>query len=298
MKNNLVLNPYVNVKRIGIKKVFIKVGIINEKSFVLEGNELTEEDIELFNKLIAGKAFSVENLKKYSEKLIEFLIEESILVNEHSLSIENYYYAINNNNFNKNSIKNKKIGFIIEDEKTKKLVDLLVDDISVKHTFLSMEDLSKIREEEYDIIICLSNYYDSLKFHEINNYLIKTNIPFMINFIDGGNSFISPIFIKNNTVCYNEMEIQLEASLFYKTEYLAYKESFDNKKNNLLFLTSQIIFYALHLSIDFFITNKLKTKNRVLIFNLESLRYDIVDILPLPYCLGCKRNSKMTHDFL
>ncbi|PTJ90266.1 hypothetical protein BU020_12990, partial [Staphylococcus simulans] len=82
MKNNLVLNPYVTVKRVGIKKVFIKVGIINEKSFVLEGNELTEEDIELFNKLIAGKAFSVENLKKYSEKLIEFLIEESILVDE------------------------------------------------------------------------------------------------------------------------------------------------------------------------------------------------------------------------
>ena len=104
------------------------------------------------------------------------------------------------------------------------------------------------------------------------------------------------------TVCYYEMEVQRESSLVHNAEYRAYRASISEKEwfgfPYMRYIASIAVFYSLHLYFDFLATGKLKTKDRAIIFDIENLRYDLVDLLPLPNCPACKSHNKMTHDFL
>ncbi|HEM9585431.1 TPA: hypothetical protein U3L45_000636 [Streptococcus agalactiae] len=293
---NYVINPYVTIRKVGLKKYLVKQGIISSKSFVLEGDDLSEKDIHFLDKVATEHAINLSQLDCSSD-LKNFLIEESILIEEYLSNTEKYYSLLNSGKENF-SIENKKIGILASSSSIANQLKDNFKDTSVSTTILTIENFEK-GLKGLDFIISVWGHYDSMTFHRINSVLLEKNIPFMINFIDGNTTFISPIFINQETVCYNEMEIQLESALFYKDSYLAYKNA---KKIDQLnfpnFLLGQALFFSTHLTLDFLISGRLKTKNRAFIFDLESLRYDIVDILPEPYCLGCRSENKKVHDFL
>ncbi|MCU7558623.1 hypothetical protein [Macrococcus capreoli] len=294
MEEKYILNPYISIKRVGLNKFYIKQSILSKKSFVLETNDLDKRDKEFLSNLSINSIVSYEDC---SQELMDFLLEESIITYRHMNDIEYYYKLINKDN-SISSIKDSKVAILCNNEKIKKIMTMYIEDLGINFDFIDFNSLKSIKKNQFDMIIGLYSHFDSLLFHRINEILIEKEVPFMINFIDGGNSYISPIFIKGETVCYNEMEVQLEAALFYKTEYIAYKDEIDKQKPLISYFVNNIIFYSLHLSLDFLITKKLRTKNRAFLIDSESLRYDIVDIMPLPNCLGCQKNNKIVHDYL
>lgn len=293
---NYVINPYITIRKSGLKKYLIKQGIISSKSFVLEVDDLPETDIHFLEKVATGQSINLSQ-SACSDNLKDFLIEESILIEEYLSNTEKYYKLINSGKDNF-SLKNKKIGILSSSSSITTQLKDNFKDASIGISALNIESFEK-GLKGLDFVISVWGHYDSMTFHKINSALLEKNIPFMINFIDGSTTFISPIFINHETVCYNEMEIQLESTLFYKDSYLAYK---NDKRTDYLnfpnFLLGQALFFSTHLTLDFLIRGRLKTKNRAFIFDLESLRYDIVDIIPEPYCLGCRSKNKKVHDFL
>lgn len=290
------VNPYVTIRKAGLKKYLIKQGIISSKSFVLETDDLIDADIKLLNQIAIGESVEIDTNNGYSSKLVEFLMEESILVEEHLSDSEKYYQLINSGKDNK-LLKGKSVGLLCHNKFANQQVKENLKEAFIQVKDLTLDDLNG-DFNSISFVLVIADHFDSLTFHQINNILVKKKIPFMINFLDGNTTFISPIFIGQETVCYNEMEVQLEAALFYKDSYLAYKNDTEGHYQIPNFLLGQLIFYSIHFIIDYLITNRLKTKNRALLFDLESLRYDIVDILPEPYCLGCRNENKKAHDFL
>lgn len=293
---NYVINPYITIRKSGLKKYLIKQGIISSKSFVLEANDLSEADILFLDKVAAGESINLSQ-SACSNDLKDFLIEESILIEEYLSNTERYYSLLNagKDNF---SLENKKIGILSSNSSIAIQVKDNFKDTNINISIITIENLEE-ESKGLDFVISVWGHYDSITFHKINSVLLEKNIPFMISFIDGNTTFISPIFIKQETVCYNEMEIQLESALFYKDSYLAYKNAKKLDQMTLPnFLLGQALFFSTHLTLDFLISGRLKTKNRAFIFDLESLRYDIVDIIPEPYCLGCRSENKKVHDFL
>lgn len=296
---NYVINPYITIRKSGLKKYLIKQGIISSKSFVLEADDLSETDIHFLDKVATGQSINLSQ-SACPNDLKDFLIEESILIEEYLSNTEKYYNLINSGKDNF-SLENKKIGILSSSSSIATQVKDNFKDTSISISILSIESIESFEKglKGLDFVISVWGHYDSITFHKINSVLLEKSIPFMINFIDGNTTFISPIFINQETVCYNEMEIQLESTLFYKDSYLAYKNAQKIDQLNFPnFLLGQALFFSTHLTLDFLISGRLKTKNRAFIFDLESLRYDIVDIIPEPYCLGCRSENKKVHDFL
>lgn len=290
------VNPYITIRRVGLKKYLIKQGIISSKSFILETDDLSKADIKLLNQVVSRESVEIDIKNKQTSELIDFLMEESILIEEHLSNSEKYYQLINSGKDNE-LLKGKNVGLFCHNEFANRQIKENLKEAFIQVKDLTLEDLEG-RLKSISFVLVIADHFDSLAFHKINSILIKKKIPFMINFLDGNTTFISPIFIGQETVCYNEMEVQLEAALFYRDSYLAYKNDTANHHQIPSFLLGQLIFYSTHLMIDYLITNRLKTKNRALLFDLESLRYDIVDVLPEPYCLGCRNENKKVHDFL
>ena len=56
---NYVINPYITIRKSGLKKYLIKQGIISSKSFVLEADDLSETDIHFLDKVATGQSINL-----------------------------------------------------------------------------------------------------------------------------------------------------------------------------------------------------------------------------------------------
>lgn len=75
-------------------------------------------------------------------------------------------------------------------------------------------------------VIAASEVFASRLFHTVDMVAIAAEKPWMSAYMDGSEACIGPLYIPGETCCYNEFEIQCEASLsISKVDYYAYKEA-------------------------------------------------------------------------
>lgn len=297
-----ILNKFISIIKVGNEKFYIKHSILSNISYVLEFDDNSKKKAEKLEKILnEGKIEITDLIEEETDEsvneLVTFLLQENILVPEYSDNIDQYYHLVNSFG-EESSIADKKILFVVSSEFIEEQIEHNLKRTNVLHDRINISQIQTIDLENYSIISVIYEIFSPNIFHKLNKIALEHGIPLQIAFLDGSTSYISPIFIKNFTVCYNEMEIQLESALFHKYGYLAYKNVEKSLPSYPSFMLNQVLFYSLHLALDFLISGKLKTKDRAIIFDLESLRYDLVDIIPLPTCPACKIQNKMTHDFL
>ena len=76
-----------------------------------------------------------------------------------------------------------------------------------------------------NFVIATAEVFSSHLFHTVDITAISVEKPWMSVFVDGSEACIGPIYIPGETCCYNEFEIQTEATLsVHPREYHTYKE--------------------------------------------------------------------------
>jgi hypothetical protein len=93
----------------------------------------------------------------------------------------------------------------------------LHDEFSVKQT------ISNISQGNVFAIVA-ADFLNPSMFKLANNVLLKSNIPFIVSFIDGSVGFVGPIVIPYETPCYLCFERALDASIVRIQTYFTYKE--------------------------------------------------------------------------
>lgn len=301
-----IVNRFIRIIKTGFDSYFIKHGILSNKSYVLEFEAETMNRVQLLDDLVKEQGIDIEALAengKYGDiaEFVQFLLEEKIIVPQNQ-GLPLMYYSLLANKGKFFEELEGKVLILVSSEEMKRILEFHLENINFEYDVLVGKEYEKAILNEYKYISVIYDFFAPHVFHELNEKAQLGDIPLQISYLDGSTVIISPVFIHNMTVCYNEMEIQLESSLVHNAEYRAYLASMAEKEWSafpyMRYIPSMAVFYSLHLYFDFLVTGKLKTKDRAIIFDIENLRYDLVDLLPLPNCPACKSHNKMTHDFL
>lgn len=165
------VNPYVTIRKAGLKKYLIKQGIISSKSFILETDDLIDADIKLLNQIAIGESVEIDTNNGYSSKLVEFLMEESILIEEHLSDSEKYYQLINSGKDNK-LLKGKSVGLLCHNKFANQQVKENLKEAFIQVKDLTLDDLNG-DFKSISFVLVISDHFDSLTFHQINNILVK-----------------------------------------------------------------------------------------------------------------------------
>ena len=139
-----------------------------------------------------------------------------------------------------------------------------------------------------NFVVATSEVFSSHLFHAIDIAALSVEKPWISAFMDGSESCIGPIYVPRETCCYNEFEIQSEATLSIKpSEYYTYKE--EMSKNGLY--SHQFVFppyasitagFAVGAVSSFLLSGKSSLIGRCFRINLEKPYVDYEEILKLP----------------
>ena len=139
-----------------------------------------------------------------------------------------------------------------------------------------------------NFVVVTSEVFSSHLFHTMDLTALSAEKPWMSAFIDGSESCIGPIYVPGETCCYNEFEIQSEATLsIQNSEYYTYKE--EMSKNGIY--SHQFAFppyasiaagFAASTVSSFLLSGKSSLVGRCLRINFEKPYVDYEEILKLP----------------
>ena len=139
-----------------------------------------------------------------------------------------------------------------------------------------------------NFVVATSEVFSSHLFHTVDITALSTGKPWMSAFIDGSESCIGPIYVPEETCCYNEFEIQSEATLsIQRSEYYTYKE--EMSKNGLY--CHQFAFppyasiaagFVVGMTSSFLLSGKSSLVGRCFRINFEKPYIDYEEILKLP----------------
>ena len=139
-----------------------------------------------------------------------------------------------------------------------------------------------------NFVVATSEVFSSHLFHTVDITALSAEKPWMSAFMDGSESCIGPIYVPGETCCYNEFEIQSEATLsIQRSEYYAYKE--EMSKNGLY--CHQFAFppyasiaagFVVGTTSSFLLSGKSSLVGRCFRINFEKPYVDYEDILKLP----------------
>lgn len=141
-------------------------------------------------------------------------------------------------------------------------------------------------------------------FHAANEASVETGVPWMLVYLDGSEAVLSPLFVPGESGCYHEFEIQSEASILLKDEYLLYKEDLreSGAASEGLPLPPYLqvaVGFATTLALRYLMSNQAPTPGRAVRIDFERLGVDYIDVLKLPRCPACgPQRSAYRHLFL
>ena len=139
-----------------------------------------------------------------------------------------------------------------------------------------------------NFVVATSEVFSSHLFHTIDITALSAERPWMSAFMDGSEACIGPIYVPRETCCYNEFEIQSEATLsIQRSEYYTYKE--EMSKNGLYshqfafppYASIAAGFVAGAVS-SFLLSGKSSLIGRCFRINFEKPYVDYEEILKLP----------------
>lgn len=159
--------------------------------------------------------------------------------------------------------------------------------------------------KESDFIIYSQDMLRSNLLHKLNSACIEHNRVWLLSYIDGSECYAGPIFIPGSTACFNEVEIQLDASYptYARNDYSLYREYVDDIASEDLILT--LPHYADTLSgivcnevFKYLNSSNTSLSNSVVKIDMENMEFDYINILKYPRCPACKKNSGFKNMFL
>jgi len=153
----------------------------------------------------------------------------------------------------------------------------------------SLEEVAR----EADFLVVALEVFSSKILHTVNGVAIAAEKPWVSIYFDGSEAHIGPIYVPGETCCYNEYEMQREATLgSMKDNYLLYKETLNEEGIDgahliippyLNMASSLGVTGVLH----FLISGKSFLVGRGIHLDLEQLSVDYEDVLRLPRCPAC-----------
>ena len=139
-----------------------------------------------------------------------------------------------------------------------------------------------------NFVVATSEVFSSHLFHTVDIAALSAEKPWMSAFMDGSEASIGPIYVPRETCCYNEFEIQSEATLsIQRSEYYTYKE--EMSKNGLY--SYQFAFppyasiaagFVTGTTSSFLLSGKSSLIGRCFRINFEKPYVDYEEILKLP----------------
>ena len=139
-----------------------------------------------------------------------------------------------------------------------------------------------------NFVVATSEVFSSHLFHTIDLAALSAEKPWMSAFMDGSEACIGPVYVPGETCCYNEFEIQSEATLsIQRSEYYTYKE--EMSKNGLY--SHQFVFppyasiaagFVAGIASSFLLSGKSSLIGRCFRINFEKPYVDYEEILKLP----------------
>ncbi len=152
------------------------------------------------------------------------------------------------------------------------------------HNQGALEDLFS----DSNFVVATSEVFSSHLFHTVDITALSAGKPWISAFMDGSESCIGPIYVPGETCCYNEFEIQSEATLsIQRSEYYTYKE--EMSKNGLY--CHQFAFppyasiaagFVVGTTSSFLLSGKSSLVGRCFRINFEKPYVDYEEILKLP----------------
>jgi bacteriocin biosynthesis cyclodehydratase domain-containing protein len=144
-----------------------------------------------------------------------------------------------------------------------------------------------------DVLVVALEVFSARILHLANSVAIDAGRPWISVFIDGSEALVGPLYLPGESCCYNEFEIQHEATLgAMKDDYLVYKEALNEEKVDgshftlppYLGVASGLAATAL---LRFLISGRSFLVGRCNRVDFERLSVDYEEVLRLPRCPAC-----------
>ena len=142
--------------------------------------------------------------------------------------------------------------------------------------------------ERSDFVVVAADTFASRLFHLADIASIENDTPWVSAYLDGSEACVGPFYVPGETACYNEFEIQNEASLSIKrADYYMYKEAMNRHglRRSQFVLPSHFSAAAGLLAsavVPFLAYGRTYLVNRCLRLNFERPYVDYEEVLKLP----------------
>jgi bacteriocin biosynthesis cyclodehydratase domain-containing protein len=146
--------------------------------------------------------------------------------------------------------------------------------------------------ESSDFVVAALEFFSPAAFHEANEVALTVGKPWISVYVDGSEALIGPIYVPGETLCYNEFEIQNEASSRLQADYLIYKETLASARLDAPHLVlppflSVVSGWATTAALSFLTSGQSFVVGRCVRVDFERFAVDYQDVLRLPRCPAC-----------
>lgn len=158
--------------------------------------------------------------------------------------------------------------------------------------------------DQVDVAVAALEWFSPQTLHGANAVSQALGKPWMSVYVDGSEALIGPIYVPGETPCYNELEIQHEAAISLKDDYLLYKESLidDQVEPHHFVLPPYLNLlsgWTMTALLPFMISGRSFAVGRAVRIDFERVFVDYEDVLKLPRCPGCSaQRPAYRHTFL
>ncbi|OTN83648.1 hypothetical protein [Enterococcus faecium] len=283
--NNIAIIP------INEDEIMIKEGVFSQRTILIEDKKRSHLLNRISSFIKEHSTFTKDDLQNYFiesgdnlDELIDFLIDNKLA----------------NKIIQK---KKKQVAIITNFDKSLVSEILSKSYTTIDYTFFdeSLFYLDDNLDEKFtfDFVLMVYDRYSPKDFHHFNYWANKHNLKNQISFLDNRVGYVFPINEPQYTVCYNEVEIHLEATVKNLQEVLIHKEEIISNENCISPKYSDLIVYCAILVnlIDSFDTVGFE-KNVLTIINFETFSIEKTKVFHMPYCSACNLNEEYTHIFL
>jgi thiazole/oxazole-forming peptide maturase SagC family component len=150
-------------------------------------------------------------------------------------------------------------------------------------------------------VIFGSQHIDPVKMHVLNRILVVHRIPALYVVMDGPFLLIGPTVLPGRTSCFECFEKRVQMNLRENANYVAYKDALVAGSVELgtpPFAEALKMLLASHAAletINFVSTGSSFTRNKVLSIYLPTMEFAFNEVLRLPDCGACSRNTAIEH---
>lgn len=145
---------------------------------------------------------------------------------------------------------------------------------------------------EHDVVVVALETFHPALLHRVNLAAIDAERPWLPVYADGSEAIIGPLVIPGRSACYNEFEIQHEASRMLRKEYLLFQEELARHDSQGLHhlippYAGLAASWAVTGLLPFLVTGRSFLVNTALRVDLERVEVIKEQVLRLPRCPAC-----------